>query len=230
MRNYFNILNVLTLHEKPYLLYIDVLKRWSSKKSRTGIWSFLYYQEGWYFVFLENMALFSRQKMKDNLCLKSTWKYDIFCKWSSKMIFPKNLHWDMIFLVLSGEMIFPFPEYMNLFFGRKMKDDLSEINPLRYDIFCKWSGKMVFPKTLHWDMIFLVLWGKMIFLFPGNIILFLRRKMKDHISQKKYMEISFFKLVPPHQLEQQRIWQKVGDDLSVPCWISTLNSGACQSF
>lgn len=57
-----------------------------------------------------------------------------------------------------------------------------------------------------------------------------RRKMKDHISQKKYMEISFFKLVPPHQLEQQRIWQKVGDDLSVPCWISTLNSGACQSF
>ena len=146
------------------------------------------------------------------------------------MIFPKNLHWDMIFLVLSGEMIFPFPEYMNLFFGRKMKDDLSEINPLRYDIFCKWSGKMVFPKTLHWDMIFLVLWGKMIFLFPGNIILFLRRKMKDHISQKKYMEISFFKLVPPHQLEQQRIWQKVGDDLSVPCWISTLNSGACQSF
>ena len=34
-------------------------------------------------------------------------------------------------------------------------------------------------------MIFLVLSGKMIFLFPENMILRTRRKMKDDISQKK---------------------------------------------
>ena len=65
-----------------------------------------------------------------------------------------------------------------------MKDDLSQ------NSFLKCSEKMVFPKKLHWNMIFLVvLFGKMIFLFPENMILFFRRKMKDDLSQKKYMEI-----------------------------------------
>ena len=61
-----------------------------------------------------------------------------------------------------------------------MKDDLSQNN------FLKCSEKMVFPKKLHWNMIFLVvLFGKVIFLFPENMILFFRRKMKDDLSQKK---------------------------------------------
>ena len=55
--------------------------------------------------------------------------------------------------------------------------------------FSKCSEKMIFPKKLHWNMIFLVSSGKMIFLFPENMILFFRRKMKDDLSQKKYMEI-----------------------------------------
>ena len=42
--------------------------------------------------------------------------------------------------------------------------------------------KMVFPKKLRWNMIFLVLSGKMIFLFPKNMILHVRRKMKDDLS------------------------------------------------
>ena len=42
-------------------------------------------------------------------------------------------------------------------------------------------------------MIFLVvISGKMIFLFPENMILFFRRKMKDDLSQKKYMEIYIY--------------------------------------
>ena len=45
-------------------------------------------------------------------------------------------------------------------------------------------------------MIFLVLSGKMIFLFPENMILFFRRKMKDDLSQKKYMEIWYFLQMP----------------------------------
>ena len=42
-----------------------------------------------------------------------------------KMVFPKKLRWNMIFLVLSGKMIFPFPENMILHLRRKMKDDIS---------------------------------------------------------------------------------------------------------
>ena len=42
--------------------------------------------------------------------------------------------------------------------------------------FSKCSGKVVFPKKFHWNMFFIVSSGKMI------------RKMKDEISQKKYME------------------------------------------
>ena len=56
----------------------------------------------------------------------------------------------MIFLVLSGKMIFLFPENIILFFRRKMKDDLSQKNTRKYDIFFKCSGKMIFPKQSHW--------------------------------------------------------------------------------
>ena len=105
----------------------------------------------------------------------------------------------MIFLVLSGKMIFLFPENIILFFRRKMKDDLSQKNTWKYDIFFKCSEKMVFPKKSHGNMIFLVvLSGKMIFLFPENMILFFRRKMKDDLSQKKkkYIEKWYFLEMP----------------------------------
>ena len=39
--------------------------------------------------------------------------------------------------------------------------------------FCNCSEKIVFPKKSHWNMIFLVLSGKMIFLFPRNYDLLL---------------------------------------------------------
>ena len=50
---------------------------------------------------------------------------------------------------------------------------------------------MVFPKKLCWNTIFLVLSGKMIFLFPKNIILPLRPKMKDDLSQKIHGNMIF---------------------------------------
>ena len=62
------------------------------------------------------------------------------------MVFPKKLRWNMIFLVLSGKMIFLFRENMILYLRRKMKDDLFQKNTLKYDIFFKLSEKMVFPK------------------------------------------------------------------------------------
>ena len=54
-----------------------------------------------------------------------------------------------------------------------------------YFPFCWRPEKMVFLKKLCWNIIFLALLGKMIFLFPENMILYLRRKMKDDLSQKK---------------------------------------------
>ena len=51
---------------------------------------------------------------------------------------------------------------------------------------------MVFPKKkLRLNMVFLVLLGKMIFNFPGNMILHLRRKMKDDLSWKIHGNMIF---------------------------------------
>ena len=47
-------------------------------------------------------------------------------------------------------------------------------------------------KKLHWNMIFLVSSGKRIFLFPENMILLFRRKMKDHLSQKNMWKYDIF--------------------------------------
>ena len=62
----------------------------------------------------------------------------------------------MIFLVLSGKIIFLFPENIILFLRMKMEDDRSQKNTWKYDIFFKCSEKVAFPKKLLWNMIFLV--------------------------------------------------------------------------
>ena len=62
--------------------------------------------------------------------------------------------------------------------------------------FSKCSEKIIFPKKQkqkqkksQWNIVFLVSSGKTIFLYPENMILFFRRKMKDDVSQKEYMEV-----------------------------------------
>ena len=52
----------------------------------------------------------------------------------------------MIFLVLSGKIIFLFPENIILFFRQKMIDDLYQKNTWKYDIFFKCSENMIFPQ------------------------------------------------------------------------------------
>ena len=52
---------------------------------------------------------------------------------------------------------------------------------------------MVFPKNSHWNMIFRVALSRnMIFLFPENMVLFFRRKMKDGLSQKNTWKYDIF--------------------------------------
>ena len=80
----------------------------------------------------------------------------------------------MIFPVLSGNMIFYFPENLILFFRRKMKDDLSQENVL----------KKVLLKIMALEYDLSCISRKMVFLFPENMMLFFIRKMKDDISQK----------------------------------------------
>ena len=124
------------------------------------------------FLFPENMVLFFRRKMKDDLSQKNTWKYYIFCECSEKIVFPEISHWNMVFLVLSKKDDVFFSKNMILSFRLKMKHNLSQNSTWKYDTFCKCSEKMVFQKNSHMNMIFLQLSGKMISLFPGNKISF----------------------------------------------------------
>ena len=59
--------------------------------------------------------------------------------------------------------------------------------------FCRRPEKMVFPKESCWNMIFLVLWGKMIFFFPKIWSCPLDGKWKM-IFLKKYAEIYFLQM------------------------------------
>ena len=109
------------LHGKPFFFFLNILKRRSFQKYCAGIWSFLHYRERWYFFF------------------PKIWSYTLDGKW--KMIFLKKIHgnmifssnflkrWSfqkgprrhMIFLVLSGKMVF-FSRKHDLFsLGRKWK-------------------------------------------------------------------------------------------------------------
>ena len=75
---------------------------------------------------------------------------------------------------------------------------------------------MLFPKKSRWNMIFLVLSEKIIFLFPENMILHFKRKIKDDFSQKnirKY-DISF-------KLYEKMVFSKMamlGRDISYIMW------------
>ena len=113
-----------SLHEKPYFLSPNVLKRWSFQKNRTGIWSFLYYQERWYFFFPKIWSYSSDTKGKMIFLKKkkNTWKYDIFFECSEKMVFPRNSCLGVIFFVISGKMVFLFSRKYDIFsLGGKWK-------------------------------------------------------------------------------------------------------------
>ena len=64
-----------------------------------------------------------------------------------------------------------------------MKDDISQKSTWKYDIFFKCFEIMVFPKTSHWNMIFLLSSGKF---FSTN------GEMKDDLSQKNTWKYDLF--------------------------------------
>ena len=134
-----------------------------------------------------------------------------FSKCYEKMVFPKKLHWNMIFLILLGKISF-FPQNMILLFRWKKKDDLSQkIDVIwcflqmiwkdglskkitfEYDLFCNiWKDIIsFFPKIWKWKMIFLK-WYMEIWYFlyicinVTNMILLFCQKSKDNLLPKKY--------------------------------------------
>ena len=72
-----------------------------------------------------------------------------FSKYPEKLVFPKMLHWNMIFLVFSGNMIFLFPENIILLFKQKVKDDYSQKDIWKYDIFFGRKMKHHLSQEIH---------------------------------------------------------------------------------
>ena len=100
------------------------------------------------------------------------------------MVFRKNPRWNTIFLLLSGKMIFFLPENMILPVRQKMKDVfLKKIHGsviFSSNVLKRWS----FQKGLRWDMIFLVLSGKMVLFPQKHDIFFPRKKVRDSLFQE----------------------------------------------
>ena len=113
-----------------------------------------------------------------------------FSRCPEKMVFPKNLRWNMIFLTLLGKMIFLFPENMILCFRRKMKDDLSQKihgNIFSSNFLKRWPFQ-IWPRQ---HMIFLVSSEKMVF-FSRKHDIFSQGRKWEAAFLRNYMKIWHF--------------------------------------
>ena len=120
------------------------------------------------------------------------------------MVFPKKMRWNIIFLVLSENMVFLFPENMILHLRRKMKDDLfQKKNTRKYDIFFKPFEKMVFPKraTPTHDLSCLI-WKDDI--FPPKTVAFLGITWKYDIFSVHVRVLQTWRHAPLSK--KNRIW------------------------
>ena len=102
----------------------------------------------------------------------------------TKMVFLEKLPWNMIFLVLSGKVIYPFPEKMILHLWHKMKNDLSKKIHGNLIFSSGPPKKMVFPKgaVLARDLSYII-W-KDGFLFQRTWSFFIGQKAKDGLSKE----------------------------------------------
>ena len=134
------------------------------KKKRTGIWSSLYYQERWYFFFPKISS------------------YSLDGKWN--IICLIIIHGNMIFSsnVLKRHSFQKIVLKYDLSFCIIWIDDISFSNTPK-----RWS----FQKRSRWNMIFLVLSGKMVSFSVKYDIFPLDGKWKM-IFLKKYMELWYF--------------------------------------
>ena len=101
-------------------------------------------------------------------------------------------------------MIFLFPENMILPLRRKMKDDLSQKNTRKYDIFFKCSEKMVFSKriALIYDL-FCTLWKGDFFSRKRDIFSLDRKWERGDLSQEIHGKMTCSIWYVPRQLPKK---------------------------
>ena len=114
---------VKSLHGKPYFFSRRPEKMVFPKRSCWNM-NFFVLSGNIIFLFHENMILPPRQKMKDDLSQKSTWKYDILLKILKRWSFQKDDTGIWSFLYYLERWYFFCPGTWNFFSGRKMKDHL----------------------------------------------------------------------------------------------------------
>ena len=93
----------------------------------------------------------------------------------------------MIFLALSGKMIFLFPENMILLLGQKMKDDLSQKKQKKHENMIFYSNvlkRWSFQRDRAGTLSFLYYLERQYFFFPQMWCFFFGQKMKDNLSQE----------------------------------------------
>ena len=121
--------------------------------------------------------------------------FNFLKRWSSQkiaLVFEKKMHWNLIFFVLSGRIIFLFPKNKILFFRRKVKDNISPENTWNYDIFCIFSNNdiwfshkygitlfskkrmMTISQKIHLKMTFLVSLKNIIFILENMVFLMIK--------------------------------------------------------
>ena len=129
----------------------------------------------------------------------TTWKTIFsFSRGPEQIVFPKKLRWNMIFLVLSGKMIFLFTENMILPSYPQTENEKSSFSKKLHgnmiffsNVLKRWS----FQKGSRWDMIFLVLSGNVVLFPPKHGIFSLDGKWEKWPFSKNTWKHDIFYLI-----------------------------------
>ena len=114
-------LQTLTPQKTNFFFFQMLWQDGLSKKVALEYHLSLFYKKRWHFFFPKIWSYSLDEKRKMIYLKKNTWKYDIFFKCPEKMVFPKKSHWNMIFLVLSGKIVFFSGKYDIFSLGGKWK-------------------------------------------------------------------------------------------------------------
>ena len=109
--------------------------------------------------------------------------------WKDRLL--KKYLWNIIFLVLSGKLIFIFPELWSYTLGGKWKMIFLKKIHGNMTFSSSFLKRWYFEKEPREDMIFLVLSGKIIF-FPQKHDIFFLGWNWEITFLRKYMEIKYF--------------------------------------
>ena len=182
---------------KQCIYYDEVLSnkiwQWASNKSKTINKVILYVTvlsfSSYFFIGIEEVCTFLWLLQGIQIVTGRKTIFP-FSRCPEKMVFPKNLRWNMIFLALLGKMIYLFLENRILCLRRKMKDDLAQKihgNILSSNFLKRWSFQ-IWPCQ---HIIFLVSSEKIVVFFSKTWYLFPGQKVRGGLSQKLHGNMTF---------------------------------------